>query len=261
MQKEFPKYISATQISMFLECPLKYQKMYSGDVERIPPNLYIMFGTAIHHALETNYKQKISSRVDIPVETAISEFCTCFDDEVKKNLGDRYDQKIFKNLVLQGDLMIRKYWVEVAPTLQPIAVEQKFEIQMKEYEKVIIFWYFDLVTEDGIVIDHKTTGETTHKQWSQKYVDRNHQLTIYDLAYRKIYKQEPKELRIDALKRLKEWPEFAHISTHRSPIQILSLVQLMHRMKQFQELWIFYPNYSHCDSCDFSDSCSKLCIS
>lgn len=74
MAKDFPRYISASQISIFLDCPLKYKKIYSEDVVKMPPNLYILFGSAIHHALEINYKQKITSRTDIPVLDAIGYF-------------------------------------------------------------------------------------------------------------------------------------------------------------------------------------------
>ena len=73
-KKKFPRYISATQISQFLHCPLSYKIIYSGEVTRLPPNLYILYGSAIHHALETNYRQKITSRVGMPLNDAYGEF-------------------------------------------------------------------------------------------------------------------------------------------------------------------------------------------
>lgn len=79
--------------------------------------------------------------------------------------------------------------------------------------------------------------------WTQAYVDRMHQLTIYDLAYRKTYKKAPEYLGIDALKRLKEGPAISRIRTQRSNLQILALAQLMQRMKDFQKYDMWYPNF------------------
>jgi PD-(D/E)XK nuclease superfamily len=85
-KREFSEYISASQINTFLQCPLKYKIQYSGDVVRLPPNLYIMFGTAIHHVLEENYRQKISSRVDLPIRWALQEFNDFYVAEAFKEL-------------------------------------------------------------------------------------------------------------------------------------------------------------------------------
>lgn len=85
-ETKFPRYISATQISHFLDCPLKYKIIYSGEVQRLPPNLYILYGSAIHHALEINYKQKVTSRVDLPLNVAIELFVNFFADEAQKEL-------------------------------------------------------------------------------------------------------------------------------------------------------------------------------
>lgn len=154
--------------------------------------------------------------------------------------------------------MLTKYWAEVAPTIQPLLVEEKFEIKLESYPDVIIYGFFDVVTEDGWVIDHKNTGETTQKQWTQKYVDRMHQLTIYDLAFRKMFKRDPAGLRIDCLKRLKKGPAIEIIKTSRSAVQIVALAQLMQRMKNMQKTGEFYANLNFCSSCDFDTTCNKL---
>lgn len=259
-ERKYPRYISATQITAFLECPLKYRTIYSGEVTRVPPNLYILYGSAIHHALETNYRQKITTRKDLPTREVIEIFSKYYVEEADKALWFWVDAMTLRGLIFQGELMLAQYMDEMAPWIQPLLVEEKFEIRLDTYDDVVIYWFFDVVTEDGIIIDHKTAWESTAKQWTQAYVDRMHQLTIYDLAYRKMFKKEPDHLRIDVLKRLKKWPEFQTIVTSRSAVQIFSLAQLMQKIKDAQKYDLFYPNYNHCDSCDFSSSCTRLCI-
>lgn len=45
--------------------------------------------------------------------------------------------------------MLTLYWKEVAPTIQPIAVEEKFEIVLETMPDVIIYGFWDVITEDG----------------------------------------------------------------------------------------------------------------
>lgn len=142
----------------------------------------------------------------------------------------------------------------------PRAVEQKFEIELKSFP-IKILGYIDVITEDGYVIDHKTCWVSTAWKWNQKYVDRNHQLTVYALAYRKLYGENENGLIIDALKRLKTWPEFERIYTQRSDLQILALVHLMDKMKKIIDAWLCYPNFNSCDDCDFTSTCNRIDLS
>lgn len=93
----------------------------------------------MHHALEFNYRQKIESRVDIPVREAIKQFSSCFADESHKAMGFSVDEKVFQTLLIQGEAMIIDYWEQIAPTIQPMLVEANFEIELESFEGVTIF--------------------------------------------------------------------------------------------------------------------------
>lgn len=257
MSKTKTNYISASQIDRFLECPLAYKYIYVDGCERLPWNIYMSYGTAIHEALAINYRQKITSRVDLPVQTVIDLFVDIFQKEVAK-LGWMWSIYWDANtLSLQGEQMIYQYQNEYAKFIMPALVEEKFEIELDSYP-VTILWYIDLVTEDWIIIDHKTAGSSTGGKWTQNYVDMSNQLTIYALAYRKLFQRFEKSLRIDVLQRNKTGPVFKSIETVRSDLQIVSLVQLMARMNEIVEKDIWFPNLNSCATCDFKNNCNRL---
>ena len=256
MSKSKVKYISASQIDMFLSCPLAYKYIYVDNAKRMPANAYMEYGSAIHEALAFNFKQKIKSRKDLPIKDVRHVFTNYFVKKVQE-LPTYTEEWLLRTLTLQGEEMISQYMEQLAPKYQPILVEEKFEISLKTYP-ITIMGYIDLITEDGIIIDHKTAWTTTRQKWTQKFVDDHRQLTMYDLAFRKIYNKPPKALRIDVLKRLKGWPRFASLDSHRSDTEILALVQLMARINEILEKDIWFPNLNSCSKCDFKKSCSKL---
>ena len=253
-------YISASQISTFLECPLLYKKKYilwekiywGGWLE------YMVYWTAIHSVLEKNYKQKILSRIDLPLKELLDYWRIKFKKELAKETKN-FNEEIVNKLIKQWEKMITLYMRDIAPNNQPVSSEQEFEITSEKYW-ITIKWYIDLILEDWTIIDFKTVWESKVKQWSQSYVDNLIQLSMYSLAFRKTHWKSEKCLRIEALKGLKAWPKINIIDTYRSNRQIEQLSQLMRQMRKLIDLWLFYPNLTNCNTCDFKDNCNKLCL-
>jgi hypothetical protein len=105
----------------------------------MPGNIYISYGTAIHGALEYNFRQKIKSREDRPYKEVEAEFHRIMANEYDRltDAGVRTYGNVYDKLIMQGEEMLYKYMKEVAPKHQPIAVEQKFEIELKSYPVTI----------------------------------------------------------------------------------------------------------------------------
>ena len=183
----FPSHVSSSGIDTFLHCPIAYRLTYIDKREREPGNIYTSFGCAVHKALETNFAQKIKSKVDLPFK----EVKEAYDTEMykqQKELG-RFDASMLEMINLQAEELLYKYMTTVAPTLQPIAAEHKFEIELKSIG-VTILGYIDLIaeviaTKRKLIIDYKTTGTSTYQKRTQNYVDQMNQLTMYSLAFRK----------------------------------------------------------------------------
>ena len=98
--------------------------------------------------------------------------------------------------------MIEYYMKHRAPQIQPAYVEWSFDIPMHS-AGINIHGFIDLITEDGMIIDHKNAGTTTRRDRTQNKVDNNFQLTMYSLAFRKTFGKPEKGVGIDVLKRLK----------------------------------------------------------
>lgn len=256
MRKE---YISASQITSFLDCPLWYKKKHiNKEKSFIPFGEYLIYGTAIHAVLEKNFKQKITTRVDLPTEELVIYWHEIFDELLAKE-NKKFNEDNVAWLHKDWEKTVKLYMKDIAPNTQPIATEQKFEIVSERYW-ITILWYIDLITEDWFVVDFKTVWASKERMYTQKYVDDILQLTMYAIAYRKMYWKNEAWLKIEALKRLKAWPKIDCFTTVRSNRQIEQLGQLMQQMRKLIDLGLFYPNLHSCSSCDFEKGCSKLCL-
>jgi len=250
-------YISASQISTFLACPLGYKKRYiKWEKTSIAFWEYLVYWTAIHAVLEKNFEQKIKSRKDLEVDVLLEYWNKKFPELLAKE-NKNFPEENIKTLTKDWEKTIKLYMKDIAPSIQPIATEQKFEIVSEKYW-ITILWYIDLITEDGYVVDFKTVWASKARSYTQNYVDNLLQLTMYSIAYRKMYSKNEKGLRIEALKRLKAWPKIDCFTTTRTNRQIEQLGQLMQQMRKLIDLNLFYPNLNSCSVCDFEKTCDKL---
>jgi putative RecB family exonuclease len=248
-------YISASQIGTFLTCPLAYKKNYLEGRKKLPPNIYMSYGTAVHHALAENYKQKIESKKDLSFKEVYELFTAKFDDEVSK-----YSRTFVcrtgtaDTLRLAAGNSLDWYMKNVAPTIQPKLVEHKFEIKLKNFP-ITIMGYIDLVTDDDIVVDHKTAGKNWRRQYMPSIVDKNIQLTLYAVAFRKLFKRAEKGVRFDVITRddNKTYPR----GSIRTEKQILDLLKMATKIEQIIELGVFIPNFHSCSQCPYKDECDK----
>ena len=250
--KKLVNYISASQISQFLFCPLAYKYSYIDGVQQDPPGIYMIYGTAIHEALAHNFRQKIKSREDLSWEEVFKKYLDVFETESSKiNFSDGVLKRSFQ---LSAERTLDYYLGNVAPTLQPKCVEQKFELKLKHFP-ITIMGFIDLITEDGLIIDYKTVG----KDWKRKYtlyeLDKNFQATMYASAFRKMFKSKEKAIRFDILPR---YEAEAHLKvTTRTEEQVLNFLKFATDIEKIIELGVFMPNLASCSRCQFKDTCNK----
>jgi hypothetical protein len=251
---QLPDHISASWVELFMQCPIAYRIKYIDKLSTFTGNIYTAFWKAIHYALETNFRQKITTRADLPLKEVLIPFNEFLDKELKELWENNTDA--IEIIRMQWEEMLYQYLQTIAPHIQPASVEMKFEIDLKSIGWKIL-WYIDLITEDDLIIDHKTAGATTYQKRTQCYVDRMVQLTMYSLAFRKTYNRIEKGNRIDVLKRLKGSIWFNHVESKRDDQDILNLVNLLSKMKTIIEQDLWYPNFSSCSDCEMSSICNR----
>ncbi len=119
---------SPSQIAMYQRCPAAWGFRYAEGL-KVPPPGHLLVGTALHEAAETNSKQKVASRIDLPESDLADAAATSFDARLAQEGGILPDPE-----VTTGDCkdeaveLARVYHRLVAPTFQPAKVEQKFQL-------------------------------------------------------------------------------------------------------------------------------------
>ena len=188
------KHLSASQLEMFARCPESWRRRYI-EKEIIPPRLAMLKGTAVHAGAEHNMRQKIESHQDLPsgeiVEAAVNAYETTIKvdgyvlgkDETKLSIDK------MKNVVAEMALV---HAIEQAPEYQPVAVEEKFRIELPTISHDLV-GVIDLQTTDKQIVDFKTSG----KSLSQQDADASPQLSLYAAA--KQAEQEEIVVKLDVL--------------------------------------------------------------
>ena len=144
---------------------------------KIPATHHLTLGSAYHHALEINFVSKVKTHDDLPLDVVTD----AFSDEWDKRL--KTDEPVFVGakpgeVKDSGIAIVSKYHTEMAPSIQPFMVEEKFDVNVGPCAFTGVI---DLVTENQ-VIDHKTSSRI----WTQDKVDADIQATAYLMACEKL---------------------------------------------------------------------------
>jgi putative RecB family exonuclease len=243
------KHLSVSQLKMYLRCPLQYKFRYI-DGLIIPPRSELTLGKSIHGTLEENYRQKIKTEIDLPLEYITDLFSDRWEKAVVDTIFEE-DEKPGR-VKDDGIALLKTYHTVVAPKVQPIEVERGFNLPIDD-QNYTLKGYIDLIDRDNLIVDHKTTKRSMR----QDMIDSDLQLTTYSLAYRELVGKKEKGLRFDVMVRTKE-PKIQQIETYRRQEDIDRLMKLFRRVNKAIESGIFYPNENFmCPSCGYRELCKK----
>ncbi len=176
--------LSRAMIDDYYTCPKKF---YFAHVVKIPllENHYLMYGTAVHAALDFYFSKKL--RGETPkLEELIVQFDIAF-----KNVGFiTADHESLRHK--QGIETLNRFYADDQknPTI-PAEVETPFEFAEN---KVKINGRYDLIAgkkEDSEIIDFKTSNVTDQKE-ADRRIKSSTQMMIYALAWYEKYKVIPK---------------------------------------------------------------------
>jgi CRISPR/Cas system-associated exonuclease Cas4 (RecB family) len=177
--------LSPSQVRCFLDCPARWWFKYRLQLpER--KNSSLALGLAVHQALEVNFREKLETQEDLETTGVLMVFREAWMEQVP--------QTEFTSGESQGDLrrlgerLVAKYMDEVAPTVEPAAVE--LDVQ-GEIRGVAVRGRVDVLDVEGRLIDFKTAS----RRPSCVSPDYAFQLA----TYRQITPGASGEVRIDSL--------------------------------------------------------------
>ena len=142
--------LSPTQVTQFLNCPAKWYFRYFLDLEE-PVTSATALGKAFHETIAHNFRRKVETRYDLPVDKCLEYFRT--------SLGRHLECAVLTvgahlvELMDLGTVMVQKYMQEAAPLIQPAAVETRVASVIGG---VKVRGFVDLLDVEGRIVDAKS---------------------------------------------------------------------------------------------------------
>lgn len=254
-------HLSASAVSDYLDCSLLYKL---GRVDKIKPAFTpdaLEFGASIHLVLAEINQQRM-----VGINLSVKEIQDSFEKHWTKLAKDRKEvkyaeRKSFDILLLEGkELLSTYYHKRPNDGFNVIGVEESFSVHLKGCP-VPIIGAIDLIEEDSsgtiIVTDYKTAG----KAYSNDEVDKNFQLTLYQIAVKQNgFSDREILLKFDCLIKTKT-PKFDSYYTTRSEVDEKRAIRKIIEVHKGISKGVFIPNDGtsnwKCKGCSFKKSCDE----
>jgi len=247
--------LSASQLSVYLGCPLKYRFQYLDQIPRPWRIGALAFGASVHAAVEWFHRERLAGRTPT-AEEALQVFEA---DWYAQNLEPLVfsERETSEALGEKGAAMVRLYCEQQEGRPAPLAVEHPFKVDLHDPETgevlgVAFRGFIDLIEADGTVVDLKTAGRSL----SDGDLQRHLQLSVYALAAL-IQTGEIPKLRLDMLYKTTR-PKFEQLETSRSLADLAWTAQLIRQVAEGIWAGHFFPNPSwRCQECEYFAHCQR----
>jgi len=144
--------LSPSQVRCFMDCQARWWFKH-GLRYPDPSTGKMALGRAVHAALGENFAQKIETCEDLPIAGVVALFRQAWAAE--REQAEFRDDEDPAELAACGEILIAKYLDELAPWIEPAAVELRVE---GEIAGVSVQGWVDLLDVNGRIIDIKTSA-------------------------------------------------------------------------------------------------------
>lgn len=177
-------YLTTNQIADYLRSPKEFWIFHILCLPKGPFHT-LVYGSAVHAALEHYYKYRLNSR---PIDLASVQ--KVFEESWRSEgfASKKHEETLFK----LGKKVVSDYIKNhIQDAYKPVAIEQPFELQLPEL-KTVISGRYDIVleTKEGIEIRDFKTSLVKDVKAAEKKARSSVQLGIYALSWEKI-QQKP----------------------------------------------------------------------
>ena len=259
-------HISYSQIFTYLACSLKYQFQYVEQRPHERVSIALMFGSAIHSAIERYYR----SLKENGVPDLLWQIQDFFQDHLNADLNSRDIPILYKketpdreSTIQMGKGLLKAFYEGIDLTGFEIAgIELPLTARLfnedGQHVDMTVTGIIDLLLKDAqgniIAIDNKTAKQP----YAQATVDEDLQLTSYAylLASNKfVFPTADVYCRFDVMRKLKS-PKFQQHYTIRTAAQRRRFAKLTNAILAGIDSRIFIPNKSWmCGDCQFAKAC------
>jgi RecB family exonuclease len=151
-----PAVLSPSSLNEFAQtCQVRwfYRKVLGLPERR---SAHLGLGSAVHHAITENFRQKMHTREDLPTAGAVALFRDAWARELDQITLEKGDDAA--DMKEAGEVMTRLYMERAAPQIEPAAVEKRVEGVIGG---VPVQGYIDVLDVHGTIIDLKTAKRAT----------------------------------------------------------------------------------------------------
>lgn len=167
-------HVSHSQISMWHRCPRQWEFRYVKGL-KIPPSGALVEGGCYHKALEENFRQKIVTMEDLPLDDCLDIFSDEWEDRLLQEEIIDWGNRTPGFHKDEGISLVTEYIATTSFMVQPVKVE---EISVSEVAGVKFVCVPDMEDVRRIIIDHKTSA----RAYSQDDVDKDLQASAEAFA-------------------------------------------------------------------------------
>ena len=250
-------HFSASQLMCYLQCPLQYYFQYELGIAWEKTPSAVVFGGSVHSAIESINRGLMENT---PINRAQAE--SVFTDSWKENTKE--NQIAWKenpsDMFEKGKVLINLYYDEMVKE-KPTEVELPFRLPLIDpstglfIQSLDIVGKIDAIFTDDTIIEIKTTGRSP----VQQEIDQNLQITLYSWAYRMLYGEAEKIVKVVSLVKTKE-PKVIITETQRTERDHSWLIATISQVVRAIEMKLFYPNVIGgfgCFNCNYQGKCKE----
>lgn len=250
-QTEKP-HISWSQLNTFLMCGRRY---WYDRIAKVPfvVGSALFFGSRCHDAEEFNYRQKIESDKDLPIDDVADFFVDAWD----RNLGNEEVQfqpgETPEKMRDLGVAVIRAHMKDIAPAIHPLFVEyppraggDTYRFPLGDNFPFTLQGHFDIIERDpdnpeqpGGFSDHKHYAARKAKTFDVDIHDDD-QYTIYALAYRLLFGKVEKFIYANVVSK-EAHPAARRVPTKRDEARIRWFIGTMEEAGKSIHAGIYVP--------------------
>jgi len=248
-----PAYLSASQINLFLSCPMKYRLRYVDRAEPAFKASALVLGSAVHTALEWLHKRWQQQK-----RPSAAALLSIFDADLSSQDASeiRYRKgETPQSIRSLGQELLDLYLVEKKPSLMR-SIELPFEVPLVDPGTgatldVPLLGWIDAIEMDGTVVELKTAARLP----DQTTLAINPQFSAYSYAVTRIHGRRP-SLRVDCLLKTKK-PRLESLHIKRTEVHDARLFRLARDILAAIEAKSFFPSPSwFCSGCEYRHACS-----
>ena len=250
-------HLSISGILEYVECGLLYR---FGRIDKLPMEFKsdaLEFGTAIHLVLAEYYYARMTGD-RMPIKDVHRLFEDRWRSVAEDNDEIRYSVgKDFKTLLSSGtDLLTAWHGKLPNDNYRILSIEEPFSFDIPGLP-IPVIGVTDLIEEDesGTIII--TDWKTSARSYGIDEVDRNQQLTCYQMAAKANgFSDRQIILKFDALIKTQK-PKFEQYYSTRSDIDEKRLIRKIRKVWEGIEKGVFVPNDTSwkCPNCHYRQAC------